>query len=201
MKSVISFFLKVLVYVDQKKQGYLFEKSLKYVNSWGEKTYGQPEIVCYDGKSKLSVGKYVSIASRVSVLLGANHKRGLITTYPRSLVNKNITQEETNERGDVVIGSDVWIGYGATIIGPAVIGDGAIIGASALVIGDVPPYAVVGGVPAKVLKYRFSEEEIQQFLSLKWWDKSEKEVKNLENFLYSKDTDNFFKKLSSDSHQ
>jgi acetyltransferase-like isoleucine patch superfamily enzyme len=181
MKSIISFFLKVLVYADQKKQEYVFKKSLKYVDSWGEKTYGQPEIVCYDGKSVLSVGRYTSIASNVSILLGANHKRGLITTYPRSLINKNVSQEETNERGDVVVGNDVWIGYGATIIGPATIGDGAIIGASALVIGDVPPYAVVGGVPAKVLKYRFQEGEIQKLLSVKWWEKNEKEIKDLEN--------------------
>jgi acetyltransferase-like isoleucine patch superfamily enzyme len=191
MKSIISFFLKVLVYADQKKQEYVFKKSLKYVDSWGEKTYGQPEIVCYDGKSVLSVGRYTSIASNVSILLGANHKRGLITTYPRSLINKNVSQEETNERGDVVVGNDVWIGYGATIIGPATIGDGAIIGASALVIGDVPPYAVVGGVPAKVLKYRFQEGEIQKLLSVKWWEKNEKEIKDLENFLYSRDVDGF----------
>jgi serine acetyltransferase len=107
------------------------------------------------------------------------------------LINKNVSQEETNERGDVVVGNDVWIGYGATIIGPATIGDGAIIGASALVIGDVPPYAVVGGVPAKVLKYRFQEGEIQKLLSVKWWEKNEKEIKDLENFLYSRDVDGF----------
>ncbi len=194
MNFISQFFFKVLIYIGHKKGDYIFERSKRHVTSWGEKTYGQPEIICYDGRSKLSVGKYASIASNVSILLGANHKRGLLTTYPRSLINKNISQEETNERGDVTIGSDVWIGHGVTIIGPAVIGDGAIIGASALVLGDVPPYAVVGGVPAKIIKYRFDEEKIQKLLSVKWWDKSEEEIVALENTLYSGDVESLFNK-------
>lgn len=194
MLSIKDIFFKVLIYLGHKKGDYVFKRSMRYVTSWGEKTYGRPEIICYDGISKLSVGKYTSIASNVSILLGANHKRGLLTTYPRSLMNKNISQEETNERGDVTIGSDVWVGHGVTIIGPAVIGDGAIIGASALVLGDVPPYAVVGGVPAKVIKYRFDEEKIQKLLSVKWWDKNEEEIVALENTLYSSDVESLFNK-------
>lgn len=189
MNLASQFFFKALIYIGHKKGDFIFKRSMRHVTSWGNKTYGQPEIICYDGKSKLSVGRYTSIASNVSILLGANHKRGLITTYPRSLMNKNISQEETNEPGDVTIGSDVWIGHGATIIGPVVIGDGAIIGASALVIGDVPPYAVAGGVPAKILKYRFDEEKIEKLLSVKWWDKSEEEIMGLEDVLYGKDVD------------
>lgn len=191
------FFLKVLLYLGNKKSDYVFRRSMRHVTTWGEKTYGQPEIICYDGKSRLSVGKYTSIASRVSILLGANHKRGLVTTYPRSLINQNVGQEETNEPGDVSIGSDVWIGYGATIIGPSVIGDGAIIGASALVLGDVPPYAVVGGTPAKILKYRFDDGAIKKLLTIKWWEKSEHEVKDMESFLYSSDVENFLRKFDS----
>lgn len=189
MHFLSSFFYKVLIYVGYKKADYIFKRSMKHVTSWGEKTYGQPEIICYDSKSKFSVGKYTSIASNVAILLGANHKRGLLTTYPRSLINGSVSQEETNERGDVAIGSDVWIGYGVTIIGPCTIGDGAIIGAGALVLKDVPPYAVVGGVPAKVLKYRFDDETIQKLLSVKWWDKNEKEIKHLEEVLYSSDVE------------
>lgn len=189
MNTFSQLFFKALIYIENKKTEYIFKRSKRHVSSWGEKTYGTPEIVCFDSVSKLAVGRYTSIASNVSILLGANHRRGMLTTYPRSLINKTISQKETNEQGDVSIGSDVWIGYGATIIGPAVIGDGAIIGASALVLGDVPPYAVVGGVPAKVLKYRFDEDTIKKLLQLKWWNKSEKEVKALEDCLYSEDVE------------
>jgi acetyltransferase-like isoleucine patch superfamily enzyme len=192
MKAFIS---NVVLYFSQLQSNYLFKKSLKYVISWGEKTYGQPEIICYDGVSRLTMGKYTSIASRTSILLGANHKRGLIASYPRSLINKNVTQQETNERGDVVIGNDVWIGYGATIIGPCTIGDGAIIGAHALVRGDIPPYAVAVGVPAKVIRYRFSQEEIQKLLSIRWWEKEEKRIKEVEGLLYSNDVDSLLEAL------
>lgn len=196
MNSVKDIFFKALIYIGHKKGDYIFKRSMRYVTSWGDKSYGQPEIICYDGKSKLSVGKYTSIASNVSILLGANHKRGLLTTYPRSLINKSIPQEETNELGGVIIGSDVWIGHGATIIGPAIIGDGAIIGASALVIGDVPPYAVVGGVPAKILKYRFEEEKIEKLLSVKWWDRSEEEIMGLEDVLYGNNVEELLNKIN-----
>jgi acetyltransferase-like isoleucine patch superfamily enzyme len=197
MNLLKDFFLKILIYLGNKREEYLFKRSIRHVTAWGDKTYGQPEIICYDGKSSLSIGKYTSIASNVAILLGANHKRGLITTFPRSLINKSVTQEETNEPGNVSIGSDVWIGYGATIIGPAVIGDGAIIGASALVLGDVPPYAVVGGVPAKILKYRFDDVTIQKLSTLKWWEKSESEIKDLEAFIYSNDVEALSKKSNS----
>ena len=195
MNIFSSFFYKIIVYLSYQKQAYLFTLSKKYVNSWGNKTYGYPVITCYDGVSKVSVGSYTSIASEVSILLGANHKKGLITTYPHSLINKKIKQEETNERGDVVIGSDVWIGYRVTIIGPVTIGDGAIIGAGALVVSDVPPYAVVGGVPAKVIKYRFPQEEIDLLLGDPWWEKTEDEIKNMEKFLYAGDVKSFVQNL------
>lgn len=187
----LNFFYKILVYIGYKKQIYVFNTSKKYISSWGKKTYGYPVVSCFDEVSRLSVGNYTSIASNVSVLLGSNHKRGLITTYPRALFSKKTSHATSNEPGDVVIGSDVWIGYGVTIIGPAVIGDGAIIGAGALVIKDVPPYAVVGGVPAQILKYRFNENEIENLLSLAWWNKDEDYLEGVENEIYSKDVSAF----------
>ncbi len=185
---------KAISYIRNKWAHHLFLKSKKYVDSWGNKSYGEPHIVCYDLVSKLSVGKYVSISDRVSILLGANHKKGLITTYPRSLINKGVSQQQTNEPGSVIIGNDVWVGYGVTIIGPVSIGDGAIVGAGALVLSDVAPYSVVGGVPAKELKKRFNEDAIYDLQKVKWWDKTDEEIKNMEGDLYSSDPKVFIEK-------
>ena len=190
----MNIFYRVWVFLENKKNVYVFERSKRYVSKWGDKTYGYPNITCYDNLSRLSVGKYTSIASNVNILLGSNHKRGMVTNYPRSLINKNIKPQDTNERGDVTIGNDVWIGYGVTIIGPVNIGDGAIIGAGAVVVRDVPAYAVAVGVPAKVIKFRFEEGEIQDLLKIKWWERDEEEVKRMESDLFSADMQTFIDK-------
>jgi acetyltransferase-like isoleucine patch superfamily enzyme len=169
MYRLFSYFYKALVYLGYQRESYLFHRSKKYITSWGEGSYGQPRVISFDKRSTLSVGAYCSIAPEVAILLGANHKKGHITTFPLNHLNREKTVTQASEQGDVVIGSDVWIGYGATIIGPVTIGDGAIIGAEALVVKDVPPYAVVGGVPTKVIKYRFNETQIQKLLSIAWW--------------------------------
>ncbi len=78
--------------------------------------------------------------------------------------------EAWDNKGDIVIGNDVWIGYEAVILAGVTVGDGAVIGARAMVTKDVPPYTIVGGVPAKPIRKRFSEETISEMLALKWWD-------------------------------
>ena len=81
-----------------------------------------------------------------------------------------------DNKGDIVIGNDVWIGYEAVILAGVMIGDGAVIGARAVVTKDVPPYTVVGGVPAKEIKKRFSQQTIEELLRLKWWDWDEDRI-------------------------
>jgi acetyltransferase-like isoleucine patch superfamily enzyme len=194
MNPLIALGAKIFLYLQYRKEDFLFSRSKKYIAEWGEGTYGIPSIVSFDKRSTVSVGKYVSIASGVTFLLGANHKSGYITTYPIDRLNPEKTTADSNERGDLVIGNDVWIGYGATLIGGVKIGDGAIIGAHALVVDDVPPYAVVGGVPAHPFKYRFSSGQIEKLLAIRWWDWDKKTIQAREADIYSTDTDSFITK-------
>ena len=126
---------------------------------------------------KLKIGKFCSIACGAKFLFNsANHTVKSLSTYPFpiffeewGLDVKDITSAWDN-KGDIVIGNDVWIGYEAVIMSGVTIGDGAIIGTRAVVTKDVPPYTIVGGVPAKQIRKRFPEEIISELLELKWWD-------------------------------
>lgn len=126
---------------------------------------------------KLKIGKFCSIACGAKFLFNsANHTVKSLSTYPFpiffeewGLDVRDITTAWDN-KGDIVIGNDVWIGYEAVIMSGVTIGDGAINGTRAVVTKDVPPYTIVGGVPAKQIRKRFSEETISELLKWKWWD-------------------------------
>ena len=126
---------------------------------------------------RLIIGKFCSIACGAKFLFNsANHTMTSLSTYPFPLFfeewgleKQNVTQAWDN-KGDIVIGNDVWIGYEAIIFAGVTIGDGAIIGTRAVVTKDVPPYTIVGGVPARPIKKRYNEETIAKLLKLKWWD-------------------------------
>ena len=126
---------------------------------------------------KLMIGKFCSIACGAKFLFtSANHTMKSLSTYPFpiffeewGLDIKNVASAWDN-KGDIVVGSDVWIGYEAVILSGVHIGDGAIIGARAVVTRDVSPYTVVGGVPAKEIKKRFDEETIRKLQQIEWWN-------------------------------
>ena len=126
---------------------------------------------------RLQIGKFCSIACGAKFLFtSANHTLKSLSTYPFPIFFEewgldvsNITEAWDN-KGDIVIGNDVWIGFEAVILAGVTIGDGAIIGARAVVTKDVPPYTIVGGVPARPIRKRFSDEDIAALLALKWWD-------------------------------
>lgn len=131
----------------------------------------------------------------------ANHTLSSLSTYPFPIFYEEWGQdiEEVasawDNKGDIVIGNDVWIGYGAVILSGVTIGDGAIIGTNALVTKDVAPYTIAGGIPAKPIRKRFSEEKISALMKIKWWNWSEKEIlKNLK-FIKSGDTDSLIRNL------
>lgn len=125
---------------------------------------------------KLRIGKFCSIACGAKFLFNsANHTLGSLSTYPFPLFYEAWEHgmspaEAWDNKGDIVIGNDVWIGYEAVILAGVTVGDGAVIGARAVVTKDVPPYTIVGGVPAKPIRKRFSEAETARLLALKWWD-------------------------------
>lgn len=134
---------------------------------------------------KLIIGKFCSIACKAKFLMtSGNHTMKSLSTYTFPLfyeewgLNVSHITDAWDNKGDIVIGNDVWIGYDAIIMSGVKIGDGAIIGTRAIVINDVPPYTIVGGIPAKVIKKRFSDDIILKLLKIKWWDWSDEKIQS-----------------------
>ena len=134
-------------------------------------------------QDKLIIGRFCSIACGARFLFNsANHRLSSLSTYPFpiffeewGLDVEDITKAWDN-KGDIVIGNDVWIGYEAVILAGVTVGDGAVIGTRAVVTKDVPPYTIVGGVPAKPIRERFSRDIIDSLLRIKWWDWPAEEI-------------------------
>ena len=135
-------------------------------------------------QDKLKIGKFCSIACGAKFLFtSANHTLKSLSTYPFpiffeewGLDGKDICDAWDN-KGDIVIGNDVWIGYEAVILSGVTIGDGAVIGSRAVVTKDVEPYTIVGGVPEKPIRKRFDEQTIEKLEKIGWWDWSEEQIR------------------------
>lgn len=123
---------------------------------------------------KLVIGRFCSIAHGATFLLnGGNHFTDTVSSYPFAIFGhgwEGAMPEAWPHRGDTVIGNDVWIGFHSTILPGVTVGDGAIIAAKSVVASAVPPYAIAAGNPARVIRYRHSEDDIALLLRLKWWD-------------------------------
>lgn len=149
----------------------------------GKCTYGDIYVSTPNPDYDLYIGNYCSIAGEVRFLLGADHPTNLISTYPfKSLLTK--TGIDAHSKGDIKVGDDVWIGQGSIILSGVTIGQGAIIAAGAVVCSDIPPYAVVGGVPAKIIKYRFSQELIDELLEIDFGGLTQEQIENHMDDLY-----------------
>ncbi len=159
----------------------------------GRHTYGVPEVrtFVYDD-TRLHVGKYCSLGG--TYLLGGQHGSRTVSTYPHRI---NWHLEGAGQdgipvpTGDTHVGSDVWTGYGCWILSGVKIGNGAIVATGAVVTKDVPDYAIVGGIPAKVIAYRHTEEQRAALLEMKWWDWPDEDVLEAVPYLASEDIDAF----------
>ncbi len=156
----------------------------------GNYTYGGITNLAYDDSTKLSIGNFVSIAPGVTFISSADHSMNTISTFPFKA--KILTGEnEATSKGDIEIDDDVWIGQNAIILSGVHISQGAVVAAGSVVNMDVPPYAIVGGVPAKVLKYRFEQDVIEFLLTL--------DYSQLSKELIEKNVDNLYLDISTRS--
>lgn len=172
------------------------------VMSVGAHTYGDGHIRLrtWGTATKLRIGSFCSIADDVTVFLGGNHHIDWISTYPLAadataggLHGERSGQPST--RGDVVIGNDVWIGSGVSIMSGVRIGDGAVIAARSHVVKDVAPYELVGGNPARHIRFRFEASVIEELLTLSWWNWPEEAIAEAADLLSSAPTDQSLAKL------
>lgn len=124
----------------------------------GSASYGELNIVTFADKCKLHIGNFVSIAQNVTFILDAEHYVNHISTYPYKVKYLGTEKSEAFGKGDIYINDDVWIGFGSTIMSGVSIGKGAVIAAGSVVTKNVPAYAIVGGVPARLIRYRFKED-------------------------------------------
>jgi len=155
-----------------------------------------------------SIGAFCSIAPNVTIT-GQNHPLKYISTHPfiytkdRGFIQEdNLSLMNTDKNIGVTIGNDVWIGQNVTILPCVHLGNGAVIGAGSIVTKNVPDYAVVAGNPAKILKFRFAEEEIDRLNEIKWWEWSDEKIKkNITNFTENDDFFNTFHSLCTDINE
>lgn len=163
----------------------------------GKYSYGTPMIRFPNKQSKLTIGNFCSIGQDVIIYLGGEHKTDYVTTYPFGYLHKNIFKLDREydkfTKGDVVIGNDVWIADNVTIMSGISIGDGAVIANSSHVVKDVQPYSIVGGNPARLIKYRFSEDQIRSLLEIKWWYWDDAKINECVGLLHDTDIDNFIR--------
>lgn len=150
----------------------------------GKESYGPINVEMSRNDIHLRIGNFCSIANGVTFVLSAEHNTNLVSTYPFKVLYTKTAQSEALSKGDIIVDDDVWIGYGATILSGVHIGQGAVVAAGAVVTKDVPPYAIVGGVPAKLIKYRFDKELINELLKVDFSSLDRETAKKNINTLY-----------------
>jgi len=171
-----------------------FFKETSYII--GEYSYGFPKVLHWGENANLIIGKFCSIADNVTIFLGGNHRVDWVSTYPFNMLNDEFPAAidilgHPATKGNVIIGNDVWIGEGSTIMSGVKVGDGAVIGAYSVVTKDISPYEIVAGNPANVVKKRFDDVIISQLIEIEWWNWPIDKIKKEVDFLCNKDIKEF----------
>jgi len=157
--------------------------------SIGTGTYGMPQVHDWNEGATLKIGAYSSLAGNVQIYLGGHHRTDWVSCFPFPAFVEEVAHiaDYGGTRGDVVIGSDVWVCSNSIILSGVTIGHGAVIANGSVVTRDVEPYAVVAGNPAQQVRWRFAEEQRQALLETSWWDWPEAEVRAVAHLLCSAD--------------
>ncbi|MDY2594653.1 MAG: CatB-related O-acetyltransferase [Oliverpabstia sp.] len=185
IKRVIKLFIRKRTWRKQNSHNYtsinsIFDHELCKVGNY---TYGVINVLSNNNKSKVIIGNFCSIANNVCFLINNDHRTDVLTTYP---IKAKLFGEasECVSKGDIIVEDDVWIGSNVTVLSGVNIGQGAVIATGSVVTKNVPPYAFVGGVPAKVIKYRYSEEIINRLLLIDYSKVDKQFIKNNLNLFY-----------------
>ena len=152
----------------------------------GKGTYGGLNVLNFDGTTQLRIGNYCSIGPEVLFVPSADHYTDRISTFPFHAKCISTDALEGIGKGDIIVEDDVWIGCRATVLSGVRIGQGSVVAAGSVVTKDVPPYAIVGGVPARVIKYRFEPEMIEELLKIDYSRLDEPMIRAHADDLYQK---------------
>ena len=181
-------------YAEQIRQVYHELYSVENVQV-GEFSYGRPLICRYENETKVSIGKFCSLAAGVTIVMGGEHRTNWCTTYPFNALINDFAYIEGHpaSKGDIIIGNDVWLGSDSKILSGVHIGNGCVVSANAVVTKDVEPYTIVGGVPAKIIGKRFDDETIQKLEEIQWWNWDKEYIYDAVPLLQSNDLEQLFK--------
>jgi acetyltransferase-like isoleucine patch superfamily enzyme len=158
-------------------------------------------IISWSDKYFVKLGKYNSIGRECNFFLHANHRPDWVTTSSQlwgpvthEIAQMHMEMGHPSCKGDIIVENDVWIGAKATIMSGVKIGNGSVVGSGSVVTKNVPPYAIVVGNPAVVVKYRFTEEQIQKLLDISWWSWDEEKIRDNAMNMWSSDIEVFIEK-------
>lgn len=155
--------------------------------NFGNYSYGNINVLTFNNENeKLEIGNFVSIAKNVTFILSGGHYTDTFTTYPFKTEYFDEKESETLCKGSIRVCDDVWIGYGAIILSGVTIGQGAVVAAGSVVTKDVEPYSIVGGNPAKLIKYRFSKELIEEMKKIDFSKLEPEKFREVKELLYRK---------------